>query len=262
MAIRTEPCDWPIDVGCCPEWDGAPEEDREFARRVAAELVWRLSGRRFGLCEVTLRPCRRSCADPNPAAGAAGAAPFTPFIRDGQWYNARCGCVTDCSCTELCELALPAPVHDIVEITLDGDVVPAESYRVDNHRMLVRTDGDCWPLCQDLGAAVGEPGAFAVTYRWGIPVPPGGQYAAGVYACELLKACTGEGHCRLPKRVQQITREGVTMAFIDPMRFLADGLTGVPETDQWIVAVNPNGLRGRSRVYSVDHPPARRTTWP
>lgn len=261
MAIRTEPCDWPIDVGCCPEWDGAPEEDREFARRVAAELVWRLSGRRFGLCEVTLRPCRRSCADPNPAAGAAGAAPFTPFIRDGQWYNARCGCVTDCSCTELCELALPAPVHDIVEITLDGDVVPAESYRVDNHRMLVRTDGDCWPLCQDLGAAVGEPGAFAVTYRWGVPVPPGGQYAAGVYACELLRACAG-GPCRLPRRVQQITRDGVSMAFVDPMDFLEQGLTGVPETDTWIRSVNPHRLVGPSRVYSPDYRPPRRTTWP
>lgn len=264
MAIRTEPCQWRIDIGCCPEWEEAPEEDREFARRVATELVWRLSGRRYGLCAVTVRPCRKTCAEgdlPYWPGGLAG--PMTPYIEDGAWYNARCGtCPTECGCSPLCEVVLPAPVHDIVEVRVDGEVVPPESYRVDNHRLLVRTDGDCWPDCQDLEAAPDEPGGFAVTYHWGIPVPPGGQYAAGVYACELLKACAGAGNCRLPKRVQQITREGVTMAFLDPMQFLADGLTGVPEVDVWIRSVNPHGLVGRSHVYSVDHRPVRSTTWP
>lgn len=263
MTIRTEPCQWPIDTACCPEWDEASEEDREFVARVATELVWRLSGRRFGLCPVTVRPCRRTCAGGGlPAWAGSPAAPMTPYIRDGAWYNARCGsCRTDCGCSPLCEVVLPAPVNEVIDVLIDGEPVDAGGYRVDNHRLLVRTDGGCWPECQDLEAAPDEVGAFAVTYRWGIPVPPGGQIAAGAYACELLRACSG-GACRLPKRVQQITRDGVTMAFLDPLDFLSDGLTGIPETDVWIRSVNPHKLVGRSRVYSPDYAPVRSTTWP
>lgn len=262
--IRTEPCQWPIDVACCPEWEDAEEADREFVARVATELLWRLTSRRFGLCEVTVRPCRRACAGGDRPHWAGGPTSLmTPYISDGAWFNARCGScpASGCGCSPLCEVLLPAPVNDVIEVMVDGQVVDPGGYRVDDHRLLVRTDGDCWPSCQDLEAAPGEPGAFAVTYRWGVPVPPGGQYAAGVYACELLRACAG-GPCRLPRRVQQITRDGVTMAFVDPMDFLEQGLTGVPETDTWIRSVNPHRLVGSSRVYSPDYRPPRSTTWP
>ncbi|MBA9005944.1 hypothetical protein [Thermomonospora cellulosilytica] len=265
MAIRVEPCQWPIDAGCCDAWEDASEEDREFARRVATEILWRLTGMRFGLCPVTVRPCRRKCADQAALpvwAGSPAAPPFIPYMRDGVWCNARCGtCTTECGCSPLCEVLLPAPVHDVTEVWVDGQLVDPGGYRVDDHRLLIRTDGECWPDCQDLEMPHDAPGAFAVTYTWGVPVPPAGQYAAGVYACELLKACTG-GPCQLPKRVQQITRDGVQMTVVDPMDFLEQGLTGIPEVDTWVKAVNPHRLTGRSRVYSPDYRPPRRTTWP
>ncbi|WP_345410326.1 hypothetical protein [Nonomuraea salmonea] len=189
---------------------------------------------------------------------------FSPRLEDGRWYNGCGTCVTACSCGPMCEIVLPGPVDSIVRVMQDGVELPADAYRVDGHRTLVRTDGECWPDCQDLSAPPTEPGTLAVTYRQGVPVPPGGIAAASSYACELVKAvCPGQGMgaCRLPARVQTISREGVTMSFVDPMDHLERGLTGLPEVDAWVRAVNPDRLAQASRVYSVDLMPARTTTW-
>jgi hypothetical protein len=265
VSVRVEPCEWPLNVDCCSgAWDSASEEQREFARRVATELLWRLSGKRFGVCQMTVRPCRRSCAAALPnwpaGTGAYGAGLYTPILSGGTWLNTVCGsCKSDCGCDELCEVVLPGPVDSIVEVKVDGEIVSAAEYRVFDHRVLVGAGGRCWPNCQDLAAPDTEDGTFSVTYRQGIPVPPGGQLAAGVYACELVKSCQGVA-CRLPKRVTTLTREGVSMTFLDPMDFLDKGLTGVPEVDTWISAVNPERLRAGSRVYSPDVRPPRTVT--
>jgi hypothetical protein len=254
-------------MGCCPTWEGLTEAQRQFALDVAKEIVWRASGRRFGLCEITVRPCMQPCAQsssppwpPWPVSGPLGGA-FLPVLDRGQWLNIACGkCGDDCHCGSLCEVALPGPVDSIVEVRLDGVVLPAADYVVFDHRMLARTGGECWPTCQDLTLPDDEVGTWSVTYRQGIPVPPGGQAAAAALACELGKACAGASGCRLPKRVQTITREGVTVGFLDPMTFLADGLTGLYEVDLWIRSVNPRGLAQGARVYSPDRRPPRTIT--
>lgn len=263
MAIRVEPCEWPIDTSCCPDWEDATPEQREFATRVATELVWRLTGRRWGLCPITVRPCRSSCAQSGVAGWPPPPGGFWPVLSGGVWTNMACGsCKPDCSCTELCQVELPGPVHEVTDVWVgEGPPLDTGAYQVLDHRFLVRTDGECWPECQDFTAAPGEAGAWAVTYLQGIPVPAGGQYAAGAYACQLIAACTG-GTCQLPERVQNITRQGVSMSFLDPMEFLDKGRTGVAVTDTWIAAVNPYGLREPSRVYSPDITPPRTVTWP
>jgi hypothetical protein len=265
VAVRVEPCDWPLDTTCCDKWADADPAKQQFAQKVATELIWRLSGRRFGLCPITVRPCRTSCDQPElPAWPPPAGQTSWPVLTGGGWINAACGpCARrrrDCSCVELQEITLPGPVHEITEVRVDGQVLDAAAYAVHDHRLLVRTDGEVWPDCQDLTAAPDQPGAFTVTYLQGVEVPPGGRYAAGVYACELLKACTG-GQCRLPRRVQSLTREGVTLTFLDPMDFLDKGRTGIPEVDQWLAAVNPTGQRAPSQVYSPDLPPPRTVTW-
>lgn len=264
MTVRTGPCQWSPDYSCCPAYDDASPELRELAEGVATEILWRLTGRRFGLCETKLRPCRQSCADSwrQDWHGAPGA-PWTPYLDGGQWYNAVCGkCRSDCSCGELCELLLPGPVHQVTAVKLGGVTLPPAGYQVHDHRSLVRLGGECWPGCQDLTADPDDPAgdAFEVTYLQGVPVPAAGRFAAGMYACEILKSCTGSSGCRLPKRVQRITREGVTLDFLDPMSFLDEGLTGLPEVDVWIRSVNPDRLRGRSSVWSVDRMPPRTVT--
>jgi hypothetical protein len=249
-------------MGCCPTWDGLTEQQRQFALDVATEVLWRATGRRFGLCEITVRPCMTPCVQAGmPAYPTPGGGPFSPVMRDGYWLNIACGsCGGDCHCGTLCEIALPGPVDQIVSVRLDGVVLDPSQYLVTDHRMLVRTGADCWPTCQDLTLPDTEAGTWSVTYLQGIPVPPGGRAAAAALACELGKACAGVSGCRLPKRVQSITREGVTMAFLDPMDFMSDGLTGLYEADLWIRSVNPRGLAQGARVYSPDRRPPRTIT--
>jgi hypothetical protein len=261
VAIRVEPCGWELDTACCPDWAEAPADRREFVTRVAVELVWRLSGRRFGLCPITVRPCRRRCERPELSGWPPVPGSFWPVLTGGEWVNMTCGrCRQDCSCTELCEVELPGPVDSVTSVQVDDVTLPASAYRVHDHRRLVRVDGGCWPDCQDFTAAPGTDGAFAVTYVQGIPVPPGGRYAAGAYACQLLAACTG-GECQLPARVTNIVRQGVSMTLLDPMEFLDKGRTGVAVTDTWLMSVNPYGLREPSRVYSPDVPVPRTVTF-
>ena len=58
--------------------------------------------------------------------------------------------------------------------------------------------------------------------------------------------------CDLPERVTSITREGVTMALIDPQEFIQEGRTGLYTVDLWLNAVNPNRLLKRATVWSPD----------
>lgn len=258
------PCDWPVEPSCCPAWDTADPDLRARVSAVATEILWALSGRRFGVCPITVRPCRTPCVGGlAPAFGPYyGGGSFTPTLLDGAWVNGCGTCTSDCSCGELCEVVLPGPVDSVIEVTVDGLAIPPADYLVHDHRALVRREaGACWPTCQDLAAPPTDPGTFAVTYGLGIPVPAAGLYAAEVYACELVKACT-DGPCRLPRRVTSVTRQGVTWALLDPMEFLADGLTGLYEVDAWIKAVNPAGLAVGARVHSPDRRPPRRQTWP
>jgi hypothetical protein len=51
-----------------------------------------------------------------------------------------------------------------------------------------------------------------------------------------------------------VARQGVTTTAIDPKMFLELGLTGLPLTDNFIRTVNPNGLRRKPRVVSIDGP--------
>ncbi|MBO0819321.1 MAG: hypothetical protein J2P26_00570 [Nocardiopsaceae bacterium] len=176
-------------------------------------------------------------------------------IWDGFWtaMGRGCGCPGPCSCRPDCAVELPGPVIDILEVRVGGAPVATTAYRVMGN-LLMRVDGGCWPDCQDLAAPASAPGSFQVTYRRGEPVPYGGQVAAAALANEIWKACTGSGKCRLPDRVQQLTREGVSMTMIDDMEWLNAGRTGLAEVDSWLAAVNPAGLKSRPQVWTPDLP--------
>lgn len=261
--MQTAPCAWPVQPECCPAWDGATAEQRANAAAIATEILWALTGRRFGVCPVTVRPCREPCTRTTSPLFLPyyGGGSYTPRLLDGAWINGCGECVTDCSCGPMCKIVLPGPVDSVLEVRHDGDVLPAGAYVVYDHRELVRVDGECWPDCQDLTAAADQPGTLAVTYGLGTPVPAAGIAAASAYACEILKSCL-DLPCRLPRRVTNITRQGVTYSLLDPMEMLTDGLTGLYEVDAWIIAVNPARLGRGARVYSPDRRPPRRQSSP
>jgi len=257
------PCTWDIDVTCCQEtWDAATPTDRTRAQEYATSVLWALTGRRFGLCISTVRPCI-SQVDPLYQTygvlwdSGGGGWDFMPFLFSGVWRNCACG--GPCMCRASSEIWLPGPVAGIAEVRINNVIVDPATYRVDEQTWLVRQGGQVWPVAQNLDEpATSTTDTFVVTYARGVEVPPAGRVAAGTLACEFLKSCTG-GQCRLPARVSSLTRQGVSFQAADAT--IADGFTGINEVDNWVFAVNPNKLKARPGVWSPDLPTNRVTTW-
>ena len=234
-----------------------------IALQAATEVLYALSGRRFGLCSITLRPCRRDCFGDvwpflNDWSEWNRGGP-TPVLHRGQWFNITCGsCSTGCSCSIVSEAVLPGPVFDIAEVKVDGVILPTTGYRLDENRILVRLGGAEWPLCNDLNLDDTRPGTWSVTARIGEEVPILGKLAVGALAGEFAKAIACDSSCRLPMPVQSIARQGVNITFLDPNQVFADGRTGLYMPDLFISAYNPEGLRRRSKAYNLDTAEPRR----
>lgn len=228
------------------------------ALQIASEILWALSGRRFGLCDITIRPCRQSCFGDSWSGWSGwweyGTYPI-PTLYNGAWYNITCGsCAEGCSCSRLSEVILPGPVHAIGVVKVDGTVLTKNiDYRLDDYRRLVRLGGFEWPPCNDLNLDDSQPGTWSVTFSQGVEVPELGRLAVGVLAVEIAKMLICDTSCALPKAVQSMSRQGVSMTFFDPTEVFADKRTGLYLPDLFISTYNPNGLRQPSRVYDIDN---------
>lgn len=254
------PCGWPIDTSCCPEWSTFSPTVQANATAWATQILDALTGRRFSQCAVNYRPCSPVCGQtfgymtwPVDAPSSGGGYPWmTPFIDAGVWRN--CGCPGACSCQAACEVPFPGSVAQVVEVRVDGLVLDSTAYRLDVYRgmpVLVRTDGLCWPQCQDMALDETEVGSFLIIYQPGELLPMAGRLAAGELACEFAKACVGQG-CSLPQQLQSLSRNGVEVQVMDPATLTDQGLTGLANVDLWIRAVNPKRKAQRSRVFSPD----------
>lgn len=261
MSADFGPCeDWPVQWVC----DVADYDPSMTAVAVSAatRIVWALSGRRFGTCTVTLRPCAQGCYDAWPF----GWLPWswsTYSNLDASWTTswaleyACAECRGTCSCAAVSEVVLPSPVSRIVQVTVDGSPMVTGAYRVDDNRKLVRTDGGRWPRCNNLNLDDSQPGTWSVTAAFGEDVPVTGKLAVGEMACEILKAMNGQD-CRLPPGVTQLVRQGVTISIPDIGEIMQHGRTGLYLVDAFIITENPKKLATRSRVYGVDRITPRR----
>ena len=274
MAIRTAPCGWEPDAPCssgpcCPDSTDPDIADR--AEALAASILWMLTGRRFGCCEITVRPCKPRMCDDNSLTDIIywdqrrwdgqnmGVLSYVPTLIDGAVFNIACGCARGCcNCDASCEVFLPGPVCEITEVSVGGVVRDPSTYQLyDHHKLVFLDEAEC-PPCQNYNLPLGEVGTWSVTYSIGEPVPDELNFAAGLYACELAKSFVGDGTCALPKNVVAVNRRGVDVAFADPFELVREGLTGLPVVDLIVKAHNPNKLSGRSRVWSPDLPVVRR----
>lgn len=239
----------------------APCDDYEFdpallidGITVASGVLYNLTRQRWaGICTQTIRPTTCGC----------GA------YRGRWWTGTGCGC----GCGGVSELILPGyPVVDVLDVTIDGETIDPARYRIDDRSRLVympdpddTSDRRAWPCCQRLSRPAGEEGTWSVTYEYGQEPPLGGVKAAASLGCQLAIACLPADspagkQCRLPKRVTSITRQGVTLAIIDPLSLFKDGLTGLPEVDLWVASVNLGDQRRRGRAYVPGRHRPRRTT--
>lgn len=277
------PCTWPVSYAECRSCNALDNlgaegsEERQIVEDMAVEFLYRWTGSKFGECPITIRPNRQGGWEwassfigrdwwiTNKALGPGGvySSPFVPVLMRSQWFNVGCGLCGDGECNHLFTtvLKLPGPVSSVEEIRIGGQVLDPSAYRIDNYRLLVRTDGGQWPTCQDMSADPTQPNTWLVSYTLGMPVPVGGQVAAGLLACELAKALCGDNTCALPRRVQSVTRQGVTVAtLLDTFEDVDKGRTGIWLIDSWVASVTKP--QPRSKVYSPDLPRhSRRTTW-
>lgn len=258
------PCTWDLDPSCDQAvWDAASAADKDKATAYATYVMWALTGRRYGLCVMSVRPCD-VITDPSYQtygvlwdSGGGGGWQFMPYLdTGGRWNNLIC---PGGQCRPASEVWLPGPVAGIAEVRVNNALVDPAAYRVDDQSYLVRQDGGAWPVSQDYGVdSTSSTSTFVVTYARGVPVPAAGAAATGVLAVEFLKACVGSA-CRLPARVSSLTRQGVSMQAAQTT--IKDGMTGINEVDNWIYSVNPYKRAQATRVYSPDLPVRRVTTW-
>ncbi|UQS95169.1 adaptor protein [Pseudanabaena phage Pam4] len=250
-----DPC-WPVDVSCVTDWSSTDytDDQRALAVALAGETMRMLTGYRVGGCAVQVRPCRAGCGEDQTWRTARGAFPWVPVSLGGTWLNVGCGHDGGCGCTTLAAVTIPG-AYAVTEVLLDGVVLDPTAYRLDPGGILWRTDGDVWPLCQDLREPVTGQGTWAVTYLPGVPVDGLGARAAGILAGEYLTACAG-GECRLPQGVTQVVRQGVTLT-LTPGTF-PNGRTGIQAVDVYLERWNPHGLRSPSVVASPDRRRPRR----
>lgn len=254
---RVGPCEtWPF-VRC----SDTVHENEDILASAATHILWALSGHRYGLCDMVLRPCaRRAPWEPYlwlpPAvfstiwsSGLIGPSSWGPW---GAWPGCSCSRgPLPCSCTQLSTVRLPGPIAELVQVRVDGvDLNLTTAVRVDRFRQISRIDGGEFPVCQDFTKEDG-PGTFITRHRRGRRVPALGQLAMGELVDELGKSCKGQP-CGLSARAKEVTRKGVTEAQFDPQIFLDKGRTGLPKCDLFIGTVNPHGLRRQSRVFRAD----------
>lgn len=238
----------------------------ESALRVATDVVWALSGRQFsGLTTATLRPCqdprhRYRTTDPglSTVAQLGSTLPLSAYGYAARWVT---GChhraVERCGCAQLHAIDLGVrPLVSVERVQLGTEVLDPTAYRIDDWRELVRLDGEPWPDCQDLTADDGDAGSFVVDVTYGKAPPEAGVRAVAALGCQLALSCNPDtaSECSLPKRVTSITRQGLTMAVMDPFDFLDAGKTGVYEVDLFVKAYNPHGITRAASVRSPDLP--------
>lgn len=227
----------------------------QYADLMAVGVLHAASGRQFGLCARTIRPCMPDCSslqlfNPEQPRYVYLNAPYMP---SSSFARVQCGTCNQrrCACSYVSQIVLPFHnIRRIRAVQVDGATLDPSAYRLAGRR-LIRLDGGTWPKCQDDAALNGEVGSWSVDLIYGRPVDEGGQIATGVYACEIAKSLSG-AECELPQRVQMTSRQGVTIGFVDPMDFLDKGMTGLYAVDTWLRQVNPSGLRRAAGMLRAD----------
>lgn len=240
-----------IAVGCCKGGFTDPGLATD-AFLIASTMLYNLSGRRWpGVCADLVRPTAEHAqalggwtpgdywrANPDPLPN--WAAPY------GMWGFCGCDRTEVCGGASVSEILLPGyPVVAVTEVKRDGVVVPSSLYQLQDRRRLVAL-GDAWPCCQDVTKADTQTGTWSVAYTWGAAPPRGGVRAAAALGCELYKgwAKPAGDVCQLPERVTTITRQGVTMATLDPWDLFDKGRTGIATVDLWLASLD-RGSRSR-----------------
>ena len=229
--------------------------DHEYAYeavKVASQLLWSMSGRKYGGINTVTE--KYVCASRAYRLGAS-ARNYTPELVGGDMYNIPFDEFDDYAelttdgmspSTRLRLRGRPVIKIDSVRDRTGKIVDPSNYYLVD-HSTLQARSGTSWAPCN-----------IEVTYTYGSPPPASGKAAARVLATEFIKLWSGNDDCALPQRITAISRQGISYTVLDNQDFIDELRTGLYVVDLFLKSSNPDKARAKARVFSPDVPRARR----
>jgi hypothetical protein len=152
------------------------------------------------------------------------------------------------------------PINDILQVKIDGVIIPEDEYELRGHRWLLRkrptsdfvpTERWGWPTSQIPDLPDTQQGTFSITYLYGQDCGQGGRDAAVSLASFLVSPMLGNPDA-FPQRTTSITRQGVTAQIASAVDVMKSGSTGIYAVDLWLNSVNPKQLQRKPRVWSPD----------
>lgn len=246
--------------------------------QAASDLLFKLTALRYaGSCQDTVRPHSRMVAVDHgrpiaargPYSGNWGMGYWGPGYLEGagysQWGWCTCNQEEQPGGTMLPSITLGVyPLTGIEQVLVDGVVQDPATYAIKDNIELIRladpsqasypNNNPGWPCCQRIDLPATQPGTWQVTFDYGTPPPPLGKMAAAELGYHFYLAVTpaAPGSCKLPARVTNIVRQGISAVLLDPQVFLSEGRTGLTICDYFIEQENPHGLRRRATVWTPD----------
>lgn len=223
----------------------------------ASEILYNLTGRQFtGTQNVKVRP-QVPCSCGWYGRFGYPSYPSYPAYPGYPWNsNYGCGCLPP-----RIDLGF-WPVARINSIWYNAEVQPLTDFHIDNYRYLVRNDGLRFPnYPNNLWATKGgdhdnanEGYVFEVDLDYGAAVPRLLQRATRELACRLLSECLcpDDKSCKVPDRVNSLSRQGVSINLIDPLDILREGGTGIYAVDLAIKTFNPTKMQSPSFFWAPD----------
>ncbi len=242
------------------------------AANAATEILYRLSGRQFtGRCgPVTIRPTARP-VDVDARAATSRSWSYGAFGSTSMNTGGMPPVVSQWGKQYPPTLELhDAPIREIIQVKIDGVVIPSDEYELRDFRHLVRmrptanstpTERWGWPTSQLTDLPDTEVGTFSVTYMYGADPGDSGRLACLRLAEALAMPQFGDSS-HYPTRITAFTRQGVSAQVASVIDVIKQKGSGIYEVDLWLLAVNPNGSRRRAVVFSPDRVPNRRQARP
>lgn len=267
MPDRNGPCSpWAtrddlVYAGPCAQGADVPSGDvLDAALMMASTILFRLSGANWtGVCTDSVRPVLSPRfgwllfggiygppIDVFASSDFSLSQPGSSLNSLSRWFPYGWS-----SEQPLDAVRLVSPVQAITTVVVDGVTMDPGRYALVDRALVVRTDGEPWPVLQDVRVADTEVGTMRVDYTFGKPVPQDARIVCAILACEIARSWSPDPEgSRLPRNITQLTGEGMTMQVIDPGGAFDSGDTGIPEVDLWLNSVR--STRRRPVLMSAD----------
>lgn len=243
------------------------------AAACSSEILYMRSGRVFtGIAgPVTARPVSRPI-DVDTRSWMGGGGGWNAGWGNASYFGFGAGAVVShFGTSHVPEVELgDYPIDSVLEVKIDGIVIPAAEYELRDYKMLVRLRTSAsenptarwgWPTSQIGDLPDTELGTFSVTYTYGTDAGASGKRAARALAEFLILPDFGDPTA-FPQRVSSISRQGISATVASVEDMMSKGLLGIPDVDYWLDTVNPGKRRRQSAVWSPDLGRQRRAANP